>query len=288
VDSLNAERNVLNSLKQLCVSGRISLTYNHADPSLPSIFSLPDWRFVEVTNRVFQDMKKLITGTEDGQTYEVLIPSHLNFLTDAIINLRFGGDIGHAERIMKYVRDTYGTSDKKWTLSPEEFVLNELTNMSESGGPRAYLVGGLINGMIQQAYLAGMMGYREEFESNMASAGRLWTWHNKSHDTPVRMLLPDLPIIEASNAYSIMTSLPAVNASVLWEMLPNDVQLACYDGLLEFMPDRCRADKMSFEKAFPAPPGIENYRKAEQARQEALRAQEQLKAGGGQASPTPR
>jgi len=77
----------------------------------------------------------------------------------------------------------------------------------------------------------------------------------------------------------MMFAMPAVNASMLWEMLPNDVQLACYDSLLRYMPERCKEAGLDFDKAFPAPAGLEEYRRQMQALQAEARTREQLKGG---------
>ncbi|NQU75110.1 MAG: hypothetical protein HQ546_02205, partial [Planctomycetes bacterium] len=256
INSLNTDRNILNSLKDLTAYGRIALTYNAFDPSCPSIQILPDWRFVEACHTEHVAMNEFITGRTDGKTYELFVDGHLNYLSEAIQGLYFAGQTDRAEQLMRYVWDVYKPKDRKWRLDVEQFVV---FNVNQEGVPRRQTIQMFIPGLLQQAYVAAVMGYQEESEIMLARAGRFWQRYRQTN-TVERNTLPPFSTLQAYIAAELLQRLPTTSAAVLWDDLPVNVQLICYDIVVPGLRKRCEIDKVDFDKSFPAPPGLEEFR----------------------------
>ena len=258
INALNTDRNILNSLKELTFYGRIGLTYNSDEPSLPRLSNMPDWRFGDVCHETHVAMKEFITDQDDGTTYKSFINGHLNFLVDLIQGLVFAGRVERAEQFLQYVRDSYKPKDPKWELAAEPFVI---LTINRKGMPRQASMKLLIGGAIRRAFEAGLMDYQEDYELAMRRAGWLWKRYDQETPSP-RLKLPSLNVMQAIIAADVMVrQLPVVDSITLWNLLSVDVQQQCYDVIGKPMQERCARVKIAFTKAFPIPPGMDEFRK---------------------------
>ena len=277
VPVLNAHRNVLNCLKQMCFYGRIVLTYNPADPALPDLMEQPDWRFIEIAHQEHIRRKEYLLGIKDNKTYDVFIPGHVNFLSDAIVALYLRGHPGEAQKYFRYVHDTYKKNELDWNLNLHDYVWRQVRL---EGRATRQSVTILTMGLIENAFQQGLMGYREDMNLAMETAAQLRDEYDSK--APERNKLDSLPQMQAEVAYYMMTTLPASVAMELYALLPVGVQRAIYDPLGTYMPQRCRQEHLDYAKAFPEPEGMEGFRQRRQAWIERNMQPRKKMAGEGQ------
>lgn len=277
VDSLNTIRNVLNNLKELAYYGRIALTYNAAEPELPGIRFKPDMRFAMVAHQAYIDQRPFITGEREVEedepmvTYEKFASGHLNFISDMIHFLYAGGQEADAESLMRYVRENYRPGDPKWSNDPEAFVMQQIL---VDGVPRRQKMVGMLQGFIGSAYEYAAMGYYDEAALLLGRAEMFYRKFHEAYEAD-RLRLGPLADLQAEAALAVIYSMPPEMSMDLWNELPVPVQQRCYDYLKPDYATLVARNGLDFDKAFPEPPGMEQYRQERRARLE----QEKLSVG---------
>ncbi len=277
VNSLNNDRNILNSLKALTGYGNLTLVYDRNNPELPFVYLQPEMGFVDVANAEFVLLgrqfraemrggnlrRRAIEGEEDPETtYIHFEGSHLNYLTLAIQAYYFL-DPARGEQLLKYIRDEYRLTDPKWELAIEPFVVYTLNQEGEM--PHQQAVEQLLNTAIRQAYVSAVTGDDERAESLMQRAHRMYQNH-REQVTARRLQLPDFVDLQAAQAMNLlMGELPPLAARELYRELPVEIQRRAYLALEEMFRQQGAQDVHVEVKAlFPPPPGMEQFRQQHQ------------------------
>ena len=264
IDAVNTDRIVLDCLKQLIPYGRITLTYNPHDPSLPSIYELPDWRFIDVCQDEHVAMHKYITGKPIGEKGPTTT-GHLNWLEETVTRLFMAGRFEKAQYYLQFVRDNYAIEDPKWDLDLEDFAI---ASINSEGVPRRQVIYGIIHRMIERAYIAALTNYRED--ANIAMSRAAWFRRRYNEDVASeKNRLEPFGFMQAQVAYSLLARQEQLSSAMdLWGLLSLPIKRFCYDPIAPMLRQRCQRENIDFDKAFPEPPGMAELR---QRREESMK-----------------
>lgn len=273
INSLNTERNVLNSLKDLTVRGQLTLLYNRHEPDLPELRLDPNWRYVKachdehvLNNQAVGDPDKVRLWTMDG---------HINYLIEAITALYFGGQEAEAVKYFNYIRQEYKPTDPKWNLPLEEFIIY---SVNEAGTPRQAAAEGMVFALLNRACVSLVSGNVDDYEFSIKLAQRIWVRYNEDRST-ARTRLADFNDLLALVAGRQMAGFSYAGriqlAGLLYRGLPIEIRQICYvlyeqplrEALLahnqrqDQLPPAAR-EYLDFDLAFPVPPGVDDVREA--------------------------
>ena len=271
VSVLNIDRIVLNSLKQMTWRGRISMILNPRNPDEPFISLSSDWRFIDPTHKEFM---RFITAMQEVEGFDFkdnpIRSGHATFLANAVQMLVAAGRIEQADKYYRFLKEDYGKSGRHYDKeSAEEFVLARLSDPYEE---RHFVSSVAISQMtiaLQRAFIRLAQADTDGYRRSLAYARRI---HKIYQDKIVeRLVLPPFeqfaaPVLASLLAeprtagynLSLLTRARMYSATgVVWARL----QVLVYDAIQRPLRARCRDQGLDFEKAFPAPAGLEQYRR---------------------------
>ncbi len=261
VNYLNTDRNIFNSLKLLMSYGRIMLIHQPKQPGHPQISLLPDPRFGRACHNEYLALAEVITGEKSDKTYKLFRDGHINFLTEVIVLLWMDGQDAEAREFFEYVPKTYVLDDPMWSLTLEQFVI-QMVNQDEV--PRPDVTRQLLYGLLRGAYMQLVEGDTAGYQLKMDRGEYIWRAYQ--HNIVRRAIkLPPLQQIKADVATTVLLSESLSFGEVLWSKLPPETKQRCYDSLALRLRARCREEGEDFDVLFPAPPGMEAYRKRQQS-----------------------
>ncbi len=270
-DKVNAARLIFFSLKNLCERNRLTFEPYYEDINYSYLNFNPDLNFVESMHRAYLAYGAALdpnpTPTGVGDTYRT---GHQNFLTDAIVMLYFGGRKREARRYFDYLRENYGLSGDgrvnpavvKWL---PEFVEDNLRENIDSH----WQVRSTISNLLKVSFDELMQGNLARYNLLAKKALDLHSKYNEGRMTAQtdKMRLPPFRDYQADELRQWLKRpaiVPAVtvNKARLWLYLPLYLKHAVYDELLPLLERECQAMGFDVKKAFPEPPGMEQYRES--------------------------
>lgn len=274
-DMLNTDRFTLFSLMSLCSMGQMVFEINRERPNESALNLLPDLRMVEPMHQMYLMLgpEHAREGEDVGETAGSILKSgHVNTLEQAIVLLWGRGQIARASRYLDYLRENYkhpdGSTKKHYLGGVEAFVLGQLGSMRDSFKPTS----AMIHSFLGSALVSLSQGNTDAYARQMQRCEMLWRNYMKEQDDERegRMWLPPLDAMRADALAQFMTGTPSLLARVaVWEAIDVPVRQQVYD-LPEFVPylkAQCEAEGYDFAKAFPEPPGMDEYRKAHPRRE---------------------
>jgi len=285
-DSLNIERTLLYSLRDMSRFGRLLYRENRDDPTKPYIQRYPDWRYIEPTHLAHIEMGKIVLGLEKkGVLTGTELSSskfrtgHVNYMSEAIEMLYRAGRRAKAQEYFDWIKDRYALKGKEWDLPLDEYVVED---MRKGGVPIQSLANTQIWSAITSAYEHLARGDRETYEMCMAHAIRVYGIYQPQ--APPRLKLPEWRVVVAAAITPMLAHPGTVVGHMsltarhdLYVGLDTQVQVLLYDLIAPTLRRQCeRADPpLDFDKAFPVPPGIEAHREQmrRQAEQRRVKAQ---------------
>ncbi len=267
IDSLNTDRIVLNSLKQLTWQGRMTYVNNPEAPHEPYISFWSDPRFIRPTHAEHERIAKANIATS-GKDFEdnVFGPGHINYLTQAISMLVAGRNMRAAQDYFEYIKDNYEMTGGRWDFEDvEDFVLYD---MLSEGTDTLDAAASQISISLQTAFISAATGDMQQYRESMQWAQRVFNrFHQSRVADRVKQQLPSLaPLVEgiASNLLieprMVGYNLTLVERSSLYQSLPNRTRLAIYDMVEHYLRPVCEQEDIDFDRAFPRPEGLEEYR----------------------------
>ncbi|NLF31489.1 MAG: hypothetical protein GX591_11470, partial [Planctomycetes bacterium] len=260
LDPINTGRHVIESLKNLAMYGHITLWYNPDKPAKPDFNYSTDWRFIEVCHQTHLSLGQYYSEGEarEDQTIWVYHAGHENFLRLAVQVLYFAGRIDEADRYMAYLRRIYGQGNPLYNLDLEQFVWYLF---EEHGMTQRAAVNLMVTEMVYQAFLNLAGGRRDTFQFQMQRAQYFWrAWHNLTgYDT--RKQLDDFSRLAGLCAIrALAEAADPLIAMDVWQLLPDEGQRAAYDPLRAMFRETWQRDGIDFDKSFPEPPGMAEFR----------------------------
>ncbi len=263
IDSLNTDRNVLNSLKTLTWRGRLTYIENPRDPDYPNVTFGADWRFVEPTQNQHIQMAESAAKAEKREFKDNAFRSgHINFAIQAMQMLYASYRRKEARKLFDWTKENYEPIDPEWDWDVEDFVIYMLNKEGRPIPDRAY---GQISSALQAAFFERARGHMAGYISSMTYARRVYDVYQP--EAPKRNKLPPFQIL-ARNVLLNMLIRPRVvgiNMSLLkradlYAQLDDRIQRLIYDPISPPLRRQCKLRGIDFEKAFPPPPGLKEYR----------------------------
>ncbi len=267
LDSINTGRHIIDSLSNLGAFGRLTLHYNPQEPKKPHCQSGTDWRFVEACHQAYLRTGEFFAdgeAVEDDEAFGAYKTGHENFLRRAVQVLFFAGRIEQAERYLDYLRREYGRGfNPIYKLDLEDFVWYLL---DEQGLRQVSTIKMLVNEMVDQAFLNLAAGNDEAYQFQLDRAHFFWrTWNTLvGHDTR-KELEPFDTILSQGVLRAFQQTTDPEAAMAIWERMTDAGQRVLYDLLDAQFRDICERQGIDFDKAFPAPPGMAEFRAAREA-----------------------
>ena len=276
VESLNTDRNVLNSLKSLAANGRLTYQENPRQPESPDIFWSADWRYIEAAHRAHVTFIKAVAETEkEPMKYSPLRDGHMNFIKAAILTLWVGGRRDKAQHYLDWVKENYppGRRETLWVLPLDEFVADAI---SRDEYPYGDLANNLLHAAIVGAYEQLVAGNRRGYADSISYAKRVHTLYQKN--VAARNLLAPFNAVLAQKLAAMLARPQTVGMfftldarSVIYQELPLQIQRMLYDFIKRRLLRECRQGNLDFAKMFPVPPGMDEFRLEMQRRAAAMR-----------------
>lgn len=275
-DKTNTARMIFFSLRNMYLRNRIVFEADYDNPNRSYLNFNPDFNFIESLHLAYLQYGRYIDPRPEAQgaggTYRT---GHINFLSEVIRMLYFAGLEDDARYYYEYLRETYGLTR---TGSPNtafdkplhEYVIDSFRqNNDVSRETRNY-----VTSMIRRALHELAAGNVLLYTSLLARAQEMHAQFNEENlDYGARkMLLPPFTEYQSDVVRELFRE-PAIHPFILtekarlWEQLPPPLKRPAWDAIREQLAVECERMRFNFARAFPPPPGIDEYR--EQRKREA-------------------
>jgi hypothetical protein len=264
IDTLNTDRIVMSALKYLTRFGRYTCTENPDNPDLPNITWGPDWRFIDPTQREYIALGKK-AAENYGTTFDAnpLFPGHINYLAYAINMLYTSYHRAKAQELLDYIKTTYNPRGPEWSMDLGDFVVYRLNNGGQPTGPVAY---SQIDASLTTAFIRKVLGDPEGYRQSVRYARRVYDLYCQG--IPDRNRPPAFQALAADVAANLLVvprqlgvDLTLIDRSNLYGSLDLQTQQAIYDAIAPSLSRECATWGIDFDKAFPLPPGMDEFRR---------------------------
>jgi len=275
-DSMNVVRYIFFALEQSIKRGKLVLEPDFDSAGDSFIELLPDPRFIPYLHQAyltlgeeqFGDDPRFIPGTS-GPNY---MNAHFTYLADWVRMLYFEGGQKNLERakdyyayLRQYNRNDDGSVRKDYVQPLEQFVFQSFHE--DLGGFRSanVTIGALIARSVKQLAI----GEIDASVASMELARYGWMYYAKikgiDPGLTERRSLPPLSEMRVDAVVNILSSpeVLVIHKVRIWQGLDLATRQQTYDRLLPYFTELAARHQppMSLDKAFPAPPGIDEYRR---------------------------
>ncbi|MFG0330653.1 MAG: hypothetical protein ACF8PN_12240 [Phycisphaerales bacterium] len=272
-DQINTDRLLFHSLQDLRRKGRIFYDYLTQEISFG-----PDLRFTDYYLQAADIVIKRNPFGERGGGSETYKDGMRNFLIDAVREYYLFGEIAKAEELYRRLRTEFAQEDKpdRFMRPLPEFIMVEMRDRYSSPD----VARPAIMSLIGQAYRYGLAREdREAYSESIAMARQLYDYieefyadyRGQIETNERRIRLSPWPEM-LRNAFIMVMTDEAVSLEervALYNSGPVErLRLETYDDLLPQLQNsvvRRLGSVESFDRFFPPPPGIEEYRARRQA-----------------------
>ena len=199
----------------------------------------------------------------------MLQAGHRNYVIAAIQMLYVQHRHQQARELLERIKENYKMEGGIWDEDLDSFVVDSL---SEDGAPIANLARNQISTALQMAYYFLAKGNAEAYAGNVRYARKVYNAFQKSTEFE-RLKLARFEAVASSIAAPMVIEpwasgryLSIIGRRQLYVSLPPTTQVLIYDRLANTARFRWQvADAgLDFEKAFPVPLGIDEYRRWQQ------------------------
>ena len=266
ITSVNTDRIVLGCLQALSWGGRMTYIDNPENPDLPVIELWADWRYIDATHKeMFSIVQEACKARGEKLEYSILKPGHINYLIAAIQMLYAQNQYEKAQGYIDWIKKTYNMTGDIWDLDLKDFVIQTLY---EDGTPTMDLTRKQLTAALEMAFYFLSRNNQAGYRDDLRYARRLYEMYQKAVEFQ-RLKLADFTSIAAAVAAQMIVepramgfNLPLIARVRLYAGLDPQLQLPAYDRLanLPSLRQLCQAEGLDFDKAFPAPDGLEEYR----------------------------
>jgi hypothetical protein len=270
-DKTNTTRQVFFSLRNLFYRNRITFEPYTENVNYAYINFNPDMNFIEPMHKAYLAYGAVMEVEPDYQAGagDAFRSGHLNFLSEAVRMFYFAGREAEAEYYLDYLRRTYaerpdGSKSPEFLVPLEDFVKTSWDESFTYNQVRAAISQYIYSGLMQLA-----QGNTTLYRLNRAQAESIHeNWHK---DTATggrssKLGFPSISEIEADAVYEFLRQ-PSYSPHItylkvgLWANLYLPVKQAVWDRVTETLKTECERVGFDFEKSFPEPPDMEQYRK---------------------------
>ncbi len=264
IESLNNSRMILNSLKDLTWRGRLMYVENPQRPNDPSITFFFDPRFVSPACDEFDRLieRSFVERTEVAEE-NVFRYSHLNYLVNVIELLYPLGRHEQAVGIMNYLKAKYNLHGNEWDMDLEDFVAFKL---NVDGRPTPERAEAQIGPSLQTAYLLQLKGNDRDYRRYLRYASRIHSSYQAA--APQAQKLATFESYQRGVLMNLLVRPRAVGYNLdlgtrvhLFGLLDLQLQQPIYDYVAPSLRAEFKAQGLDFEKVFPEPRGMKEYRK---------------------------
>lgn len=272
-DLINTDRIFLFSLALLAKEGRYTFRNNLDNPGKSFLAMSPDLRYIEAMHNMYLEVGPQYAeeGEEVGQTAgEMLGSGHVNNLHAAIVALFMAGHREAAEQYFDYLtinyKDPYtGRTKDIYLKGLDDFVLGELSEMASTYNEALYT----IHAMLTNGYIKLAGGYADEFAAVVRNASLIYKKYQEEHHATRegRLTLPAFADLrgQALATFVVNRAYPIELRSLAWNREQPDIQRRYYDFVAGDLARQCEQASLDIAKAFPEPPGMDEWRKAHPA-----------------------
>jgi hypothetical protein len=270
-DKTNTARLIFFSLRNLYLRNRLTFEPFYGDISLSYMNFAPDLHFIEAMHQAYLTYGPMIDPTPQekgaGGTFRT---GHINFLSEAIRLLYFYGRQGDALRYFRYLQENYGrqpdgTMNPAYAKTLRDFVFDSFYESELNERDTRNLISGLV-----------LSGFDELSQGNFAEYTKLlnqartfymgYQLGESGRGLAEKLRLPPFADMLA-DTLRLWLSQPPTSYEVtlfkarLWIYLPLELRQAVYDDLLEQFRRECELWQFEPTRAFPEPPGMDEYRR---------------------------
>ena len=265
IDTLNTARHLLNSMKDLTWGGRLMYEENPNEPRAPFVEAFFDPRYVQRMRRLY-DTFRLRAQAERPKSDpkdNVFRSGHVNYLINVMQMLYAMHEREMAQQIYDYIKDTYRMDTDEWVLPLRHFLLDR---QEVDGKPVRRYAMSLIGAALRAGYVFRVRGNTKAYRDSLQYAEEIW---RMSRDKAERLRLPsfeDMQIEELGNLIIrpkvVGYALSLEQRSRLYRDLHVTVRMrrVLYDAIKVYLARRCDAKGIDFDKAFPEPTGMKEFR----------------------------
>ena len=274
-ESLNIDRNLLNCLKDLTWIGRLAYAENPDHPESPDLWWTSDWRYIEPTHQAHINLGKIaviVEGDVRGWTFDrnKFRTGHINYLARAIHMLYAGSRRERADDYYQWTRTHYKNLADHWNEPLDKFVIEDINS---DGRPIPSLAHSQIKAAITAAYEHYAFGDTQRYRASLGYAMRVYRIYEPEaperlkigpwHQHVARILAP---MLVRPRSIGMYLSLPARHR--IYTSLDNKIKLELYDYVGPALRRQCdqAEPRLDFNKAFPAPVGLQEHRRDRAAR----------------------
>ncbi|HSW45121.1 MAG TPA: hypothetical protein VLM89_06080 [Phycisphaerae bacterium] len=269
IDFLNTDRILLGSLSDMCTQGLYTFRIDLKEPADSFLISGPDIRYIEAMHRKYLELGKKYAdeGEDVGETAgDTLRSGHVNHLRAAIVALYLAGHRDEAQKYLEYLainyKDMYsGKTEGMYTHGIDHFIHGQLKEMAGSYQETVYIIVSLLS----SGYMDLATGWYDRYTAAVQNAAMFHEVYQKEHadDRQGRLTLPLFADMRAYalGMFVVNPAYPMVYRSLAWNREQADIKRRYYDVVAPPLADQCRQEGVDMAKAFPEPPGMEQWRK---------------------------
>lgn len=282
-DSMNAVRYLLFGLALTVKRGKMIIEPDFDKPTNSYLELMPDSRFVPYLHasylkfgkEQFGDDPRFIEGTA-GPSYS---NGHYSFLADGVRQLYTEGgarNLALAKEyyayLREYNRESDGSVQPQYLLPLDKFVMAAFYSNLVSFKRANMEIGALIIRSLK--YLS--VGESTSSVTAMDMAKKGWEFYMKDKYIDVggsdRRHMAPLRVMRASGVIQFMNipSVHVLHKARLWKRLELPTRQRAYDRLAPYFRELCESHTpiLAEARAFPEPPGMEDYRLTREAKQD--------------------
>lgn len=265
-DRINTYRGTIHALQDMMYRGRIAY-----DPLSDRIDLLPDIRFIPAYEKAMElgqeyaDRSSLSKGVDE--TYQT---GHENFLIAATVYSWLYGDDDQAKFYYEKVQKLYGkkphNASGRFLVPLSEFVQTEISkNYDVTNYSRQFIDAMIVRGL-EQGLANNQPGIFMKFIEIAKGAHDKWVKMKTATGKTFaeERLTPnsfDEVLSGSYVGYMRMPQVPFVLRARIWNSTPEALQLKSYDRLFPTLEADAKANNKDVAVPYPAPAGIEEYRK---------------------------
>ena len=176
------------------------------------------------------------------------------------------GETAPAQKYYAYLRANYkepdGSTKQRYLTDLETFVVRQIASFADTHKDSVALIHAFLTG----AYLSLAAGDGNAFAQQVTRAGAVWNkYMADNRDTrDGRLLLPPFAEMRADALSAFLIYTPTLLPRVaVWRAEDDAIRRIAYNtpDFVEALREKCTAAGYDFDKAFPEPPGMAEYRK---------------------------
>jgi hypothetical protein len=291
---INNDRIWIQAMQALARSGLMTVDpFSGENPG-----RLNDPRWIRSIDRYFREIydKHYDSRGGGGDTFSNF---HENFMKQAVRELWRAGEYADAEEIYAYLNQLYGEGgvipSVEYLVPIEKFVKDQATGEYEM---QPEVARSDVYAALRRGFREGLLlGRPEVLEDAVRFAGDLTrffketeynNYTNKFGEGRIQDLIGNLEssVRDIFRAVLVDRTLPLVDRLTIYNRAGDDQKRMAYDAVVEQMRDEFEstylAQAFPFDQAFPEPPGMESYRRAQAAAAEAAKARREASDVGAE------